>query len=544
MSIFGTKNGDVLAGTDAEDAIYGLAGDDSLDGGTGDDLLDGGLGNDVLNGGSDRSVTTGGGGKYGPTTQVVSGGVDTASYTSAVGAVVVNLKLGKATGGAGNDTLVNIDNLIGSQYNDMLTGDVRANTLSGGDGSDTLYGGDGNDNLYGGTGNDALYGDNGNDTLDGGLGNDVLVGGSDGYYVSSGKGGGTLTFQSGGVDTASYATAASAVVVNLKLGKATGGAGNDTLLNIDNLIGSQYDDVLTGDTSVNTLSGGAGNDRLSGGDGNDTYIVDQVGDVVVENSNEGIDIVNASINCTLPANIEYLWLTGNAAIDGVGNDLNNGIFGNSGNNILDGGLGSDTLAGGSGDDTYVINVATNIVTELPIGGTDLIKSTISYNLPYIDGTGGGSYVENLTLTGNAAINGTGNLLNNVLTGNKGANILTGGTGGDTLTGGLGSDQFKFNNEAETGISVDTRDSIVDFSHIQGDKIDLSAIDANTVFPGNNAFSAPTVGGTFSGVLTNPGELYFDKTAHILYGNNDADSAADFSIQLMGVDRLVSSDFML
>ena len=122
-------------------------------------------------------MTTGGGGRYGPTTQVVSGGVDTASYTSAVSAVVVNLKLGKATGGAGNDTLVNIDNLIGSQYNDMLTGDVRANTLSGGDGSDTLYGGDGNDNLYGGTGNDALYGDNGNDTLDGGLGNDVLVGG-------------------------------------------------------------------------------------------------------------------------------------------------------------------------------------------------------------------------------------------------------------------------------------------------------------------------------------------------------------------------------
>lgn len=131
-----------------------------------------------------------------------------------------------------------------------------------------------------------------------------------------------------------------------------------------------------------------------------------------------------------------------------------------------------------------------------------------------------------------------------LIGDVGNDILTGGLGKDNLTGGSGSDKFKFNVITETGTTASTRDVIADFHHGQRDKIDLSAIDANIEVEGDDAFSAPTVGATFSGHFANPGELYFDQTAHILYGNNDADSAADFSIKLAGVNGLAASDFML
>ncbi|TAN65962.1 MAG: hypothetical protein EPN17_15030 [Methylobacter sp.] len=134
--------------------------------------------------------------------------------------------------------------------------------------------------------------------------------------------------------------------------------------------------------------------------------------------------------------------------------------------------------------------------------------------------------------------------NDWLYGEYGNDNLQGGLGADSLIGGSGADKFKFNTEAESGITATTRDTIVDFSHDQGDKIDLRAIDANTAFAGNNAFTEPTVGGAFSGTFANPGALYFDQSESILYGNNDADSAADFSIKLTGVSSLAAEDFVL
>lgn len=116
-------------------------------------------------------------------------------------------------------------------------------------------------------------------------------------------------------------------------------------------------------------------------------------------------------------------------------------------------------------------------------------------------------------------------------------MLVGGLGKDILVGGLGADVFTFNSVAETGISSVLRDVIKDFKVSQGDKIDLSAIDADTIVANNQVFSVLTQGGIFSGVFANPAELYFDQLAHILYGNNDADSAADFAIQLIGVNIL-------
>ncbi|MBU6197884.1 MAG: calcium-binding protein, partial [Cyanobacteria bacterium REEB446] len=215
--------------------------------------------------------------------------------------------------------------------------------------------------------------------------------------------------------------------------------------------GSKSTASLTGDGNNNTLTGGAGNDTLEGGagndtldglagldrliglGGNDTYIVDNVGDVIVENALSGNDTVKASVTYTLRNNIENLYLTGSGNINGTGNALNNTLTGNSGNNTLDGGTGTDTLIGGAGNDTYVVDSADDVVTELFDEGTDTVNASTSYTI--------GAHIENLNLTGSGNINGTGNALNNTLTGNSGNNTLDGGTGTDTLIGGAGNDTY-------------------------------------------------------------------------------------------------------
>ena len=198
--------------------------------------------------------------------------------------------------------------------------------------------------------------------------------------------------------------------------------------------------MLNGGAGNDTLNGGAGIDALVGGLGNDAFVVDNVGDITTELVGEGTDAVQSSITWTLAGEVENLTLTGTTAINGTGNTLNNSLTGNTaanvltggvGNDILDGGAGIDTLIGGIGNDTYVVDVAGDIVTELAAEGTDTIQSAITWTL--------GTNIENLTLTGTAAINGTGNTLNNVLTGNAAANTLTGGAGNDTLNGGAGID---------------------------------------------------------------------------------------------------------
>ncbi len=198
--------------------------------------------------------------------------------------------------------------------------------------------------------------------------------------------------------------------------------------------------MLTGNSGNNMLNGGAGNDTMIGGLGNDTYVVDAAGDVVTELAGQGTDTVQSSVTYTLGANVENLPLTGTAAINATGNTLDNVLTGNSGNNTLSGGagddtliggLGNDTMIGGTGNDIYVVDAAGDVVTELAAEGTDTVQSSVSYTL--------GANVENLQLTGAAAINATGNTLDNLLTGNSGNNVLSGGAGDDTLIGGLGND---------------------------------------------------------------------------------------------------------
>ena len=223
----------------------------------------------------------------------------------------------------------------------------------------------------------------------------------------------------------------------------TGTSGNDVLIGgagNDRLFGLGGNDTLKGSAGNDQLDGGTGTDTMQGGTGNDTYIVDASGDVVTELVNEGTDLVQSSVTYTLGTNVENLTLTGTTAINATGNALSNVLIGNSANNTLtggagndrmDGGLGSDTMIGGTGDDTYVVNQAGDVITENLNEGTDTVESSITYTL--------GSNVENLTLTGTANINGTGNVSNNSLVGNSGNNQLDGGSGNDTVDGGAGDD---------------------------------------------------------------------------------------------------------
>jgi Ca2+-binding RTX toxin-like protein len=211
-------------------------------------------------------------------------------------------------------------------------------------------------------------------------------------------------------------------------------------------IGNSLDNLIIGNSGNNRLDGGESLDTLQGGSGNDTYVVDNVGDVVFENLNEGTDTVEASINYTLTGHVENLTLTGTDDLNGTGNDLNNLIIGNSGNNRLNGGAGVDTLQGGAGNDTYVVNNVGDVVSENLNEGTDTVEAAITYTLT--------PNVENLTLTGSSNINGTGNELNNLIIGNNGNNRLNGGTGADTMRGGDGNDIYVVDNAGDMVTELD------------------------------------------------------------------------------------------
>ncbi|WP_341929606.1 S8 family serine peptidase, partial [Methyloversatilis discipulorum] len=451
-----------------------------LTGNSGANVLSGGDGNDVLVGGGGADIMMGGAGHDtyyvdnvgDAVTEQVAEGIDGvfSAITQTLGANVENLTL---TGTAAI-------NGTGNELDNVLTGNSAANVLDGGAGIDTLIGGAGNDtyvvdnsadsivenanegtdlvqssasytlsanvenltltgtaaiNATGNSSSNILTGNAGNNVLDGGAGTDTLVGGAgDDTYVVDVATDVVTEAASAGLDTilSSVTYTASANVENLTL---TGTAAI-------NATGNALNNVLVGNAASNLLDGGAGSDSLSGGDGNDTYVVDNVADVVIENANQGIDLIQSSVTFALSANVENLTLTGTGVINGTGNELDNVLTGNSvanvltagaGNDTLNGGAGSDTLIGGTGNDTYVVDVSTDVITEYAGEGTDLVQSAATYTLS--------ANVENLTLTGTAIINGTGNTLDNIIVGNSAANTLTGGAGNDTLDGGAGTDAF-------------------------------------------------------------------------------------------------------
>ncbi|MDO9338776.1 MAG: hypothetical protein Q7T61_20480 [Caulobacter sp.] len=227
------------------------------------------------------------------------------------------------------------DTLSGAGGNDVLYGMAGDDLLDGGDLSDQLFGGDGADDLLGGGGGDVLYGDAGDDQIDGGEGHDKLFGG----------------------------------------------------LGADTLIGGLGNDRFDGGDGIDTLNGGAGNDYLDGGLGadimrggaeNDIYLVDDLGDQVIELSGEGYDVVRTELDgWVLGANIEALELGGTADIGGAGNALANIMQGNSGANSLSGGEGNDTLYGLDGADTLIGGLGGDILWGGAGADTFVVAHTFS-----------------------------------------------------------------------------------------------------------------------------------------------------------------------
>ncbi|MEI6162545.1 MAG: calcium-binding protein, partial [Roseococcus sp.] len=323
-------------------------------------------------------------------------------------------------------------------------GNALANHITGNDLGDTLTGDAGGDTLTGGAGVDLLDGGSGADQMTGGAGDDTYVVDIAGDVVVELTGEGTDTVR------ASVNHVLGANVENLVLeGLARSGTGNALANHItandfgDALNGAAGNDSLTGGAGADALNGGLGADTMEGGAGNDSYTADDAGDVIIELPGGGTDTVKASISFTLAADLEKLALTGVADLTGTGNALANSLTGNAGANLLvglegndalNGGLGADTMDGGAGNDTYTVDNAGDVIIELPGGGTDMVKASISFTLA--------ADVENLTLTGIADLAGTGNAGANSLTGNAGANLLLGLEGNDLLNGGLGADTME------------------------------------------------------------------------------------------------------
>lgn len=322
----GTANGDNLAGLLAKDILIGGAGNDIFDGGAGNDWLDGGVGADQMAGGD------------GDDTYVVDSALDGISETVDGGIDTVESKINYSLG----EHLENLSLVGAADING--TGNALGNLLKGNNGSNALQGMGGNDVLIGNAGNDLLDGGTGDDTLIGGTGSDTYVVDSVGDSVTELANEGMDTIQSG-ID---YTLGANLENLTLSGTSSLNGTGNE----LDNLIiGNSGDNTLYGLSGNDTLNGGSGADTLLGGVGNDIYVVDNLGDAVLENSGDGSDTTQSSISYTLTDNVENLTLTGNAAIDGTGNELDNVITGNSAENTLYGLVGNDVLDGAAGADT-------------------------------------------------------------------------------------------------------------------------------------------------------------------------------------------------
>jgi len=415
--IFGESGDDTIVAGDGDDKLYGFSGNDTLSGLAGADILDGGTDS------------------------------DTADYSASDADISVDLLSGTASGGhAEGDSFVSIENLRGANRvgTDILKGDDNGNIIEGLSGNDILYGRGGDDILHGDWGDDALWGDGGNDTLYGESGINELHGGLGDDMFISGAGQDSI-YGDGGSDTVDYSSALG-VQIDLTMGVTAGSyADNDTLNGIENIIGSDFVDVLTGDNTANFFQGGNGSDILDGREGADILDGGNMTDTVTyENSASAVtvdlsgSIVNSGGDATGDVLINIENIIGSVGNDEIRGDENsNRLEGGAGNDRLDGGAGNDTLIGGTGDDTYVVEGIEDSINELPDEGIDTIETATDFSILHI------MYAnfENITLTGSANVNASGNLSANSLWGNSGNNFLFGYDGNDNLNGRDGNDDL-------------------------------------------------------------------------------------------------------
>ena len=441
--IFGLGAADNLDGGDGADTLNGGVGADSLNGGPGADLLQGSVGDDVLNGGLDTDTLNGGLGNdvlvgdAGNDVLDGASGVDTAAYATATAGVFADLIQSTVTGNVsvGADLLIEIENVLGSDHDDTVTGDDLSNVLDGASGGDLLDGG---------TGNDTLLGGGGDDTLISGLGNNELSGGT-------------------GDDTVDYTAAMAAVLADLSVGMATAGVAVDALAEIENLVGSDFADELTGDGATNLLDGAAGDDLLDGGGGDDSLrggagadtLIGGVGNDDLDGG-EGFDIADyrssgSAVMASLTLGAVVLALESDTLGDIealFGSDHNdelsgdggaNLIEGNDGDDTVDGGGGADTLDGGDGIDTVTFAAAGQSVTA-SLASQSASSGGASISVFGFENLEGSAFAD--VLTGDGLANSLSGLAgNDFISGGVGADTVEGGTGNDTLDGGAGSDVF-------------------------------------------------------------------------------------------------------
>jgi trimeric autotransporter adhesin len=537
---------DTFTGSAFADTIWGMGGNDLLNGGAGNDVLFGGfayesqysdknkgfltdsgqdtfvggLGDDTMDGGGDADVAD-----YSETGKEAGGinvdfrGAVPAGAPAGVFAATVKANVLTAVGNTGSDTLINIEKVIGTKGDDLFTITDSRQIVIGGDGLDKVTAtmqsfnlssvvGSGIENLdtlfatgavLGGNElNNSIKGAAGADTLAGLAGNDTLDGGA-------------------GLDTASFATATQTVVVDLRTGTASG-EGFDTLVGIENVLGSNFNDRMSGTAEANTLDGGLGADLMAGGAGNDVYFVNSLLDQVMEIRGEGTDtvflssvvsgyvlasnteVLDASRLTTLDYTSKKLSISNNV-FDAMGGDQWNLMVGNSGSNTVTGGVGvdflmgggvgsvatggADLLQGGKGGDIYLYDGAHVTIKENASEGLDLVlvqadSYILGENIEYAMAWGDDSYVSDANLTGNA--------LDNFLVGSYGANTIDGGAGNDLiagfggdnlLRGGAGSDAFVWSQQGYEGV-------IADFSSVAKDKIALAFTPSDQGANGSNA----------------------------------------------------------
>jgi len=631
---------DLLIGDNSDNALSGLSGNDTLRGMGGNDILRSGTGNDTLDGGT---------------------GSDTVAYENAATAITINLgnmpnELGFITGsgGAADDRIKDIESIIGSGFDDVLTGNDSNNILNGMGGADTLTGMDGTDTLNGGSGmdildgamgsdylsyatspegvsidltgfedaegyftgvggdaegdrirnvenilgsakNDFLIGNDesnllqglgGNDSLSGSDGNDILIGGDSGDTMDGGE----------GFDQLNYSQSPMPVTINLALpGDASGfisaGEGGhatgDRIRNIEGVSGTAHDDSLFGDAVSNNLVGQGGNDTLRGNDGNDALNGGRGADLLDggigvdrityqgQSSTVGITIDLAS---TQDADGFITAFGGDAEGDRIkdietiigsgfddflgGNDEGNQLSGLDGddtlngggdNDLLFGGRGFNTMDGGEGSDftefpdldegiTVDLSDSTDAQGYFPVSGSDGTVLSLIKNIENISAT-----PFNDLLIGDGAPNLLqGAAGNDILEGGRGRDNLVGEAGDDTLTGGPGTDTLDGGTGADTIIFLeldsDNRDVIKGFE-LGLDRIDLSALDADSGLAGNQEFLFI---GTASFTADAAGQLRYTLLGNtlILEASIDEDADVEFSLIIEGISAISVAELIL
>ncbi|MGO1078944.1 hypothetical protein [Inquilinus sp. CA228] len=637
------------AGGDAEgdsyrdiERVIGSAYGDVLIGDGGADWLEGGAGADRLCG---------------------DAGVDTASYAGSAAGVMVDLAAGQGRGGdAEGDVLVGIENVIGSAYDDVIVASAAANRIEGGAGADAVsyadsaagvtvdlsggrrgHGGDaegdvlvGIENVTGSAYDDVIVASAAANRIEGGAGNDMVSYGGSAAGVTVDLSGGRRghggdaegdvlvgienvlgsahddaivasaaanRIEGGaGVDMVSYANSTAGVMVDLATGEGHGGdAEGDVLVEIENVAGSAYDDVIVASAAANRIEGGTGNDMVSYGGSAAGVTVDlsggrglggdAEGDVLVRIENvlgsahddaivasaaanrieggAGVDAVSYAGSTvgvwvdlgggvTLGGDAEGDVLVGIENVIGsawgdvlIGDAGANALWGGAGDDVLLGGLGADTLEGGAGMDTVsyadsAAGVTVDLQTGHGAGGAaegdiyqDIERVVGSAHNDRLIGDGGANWLSgddgNDVLFGKAGVDR--------LSGSDGADALHGGADGDVLEGGAGADRFVYTtmNDSRPG---ETCDRVQDFDQAENDKIDLSQIDADgNAENGDTAFTF--IGGDrFSGQAGELCYAYGNEGFTVISGDLNGDEEADFEIRLEGSIGLKADDFIL